>query len=83
MLKSITENTKISIGLITVFVGAVLWMSATYWNGIANAKEIEGIKEVIRVGQKEDRDYKERLQNDVSEVKSDVKVIKQILKEGN
>lgn len=68
----ITEKTAISVSLMVVIVGGVIWLSNIFFLADNTAKALE------KVTIKQDK-YSE----DISEIKRDISVIKQILKEGN
>lgn len=44
-MKTLSEKTKVSIGLAVVAIGGgAMWLTTLYWNTAANAKEIVEIK---------------------------------------
>lgn len=69
MNKPITENTKISVGLLIVFVGGIMWLSSVNWKADASVKGNEELK--VENAQ---------LRRDISDIKSDVSAIKQSVK---
>lgn len=72
MLKMITEKTAISVSLMVVIVGGVIWLSNIFFLADNTAKALE--KVVVK---------QDRYSEDIATIKQDIGVIKQILKEGN
>jgi hypothetical protein len=68
MLQIIKEDAPISIGLVIIAMGGVLWLSKLYFLTETNAQTLN------TVTQKQDR-YSE----DIAEIKADIKVIKSTL----
>ena len=68
----ITEKTALSVGLVVIIMGGVIWLSNIFFLADNTAKALESVKV-----------KQERYSDDISEIKADIKVIKQILKEGN
>ena len=76
MLKMITEKTGLSITLVGLLIGGVLWLSHISFLSEGTARALEK----VTVKQENDSDI---VKKDIAEIKSDIRVIKQILKEGN
>lgn len=76
MLKLITEKTGISLTLVLTLVGGVLWLSHMFFLTESTAKAVE------KVTVKQETDSATVIK-DIAEIKSDIRVIKQILKKGN
>lgn len=66
MVNKITDSTLVPIGIVAVIAGCMFWISALYWNTMANAKNIEELKA-----------DKAQLQKDISEIKLGVSELKQ------
>jgi hypothetical protein len=66
----ITENTPIALGMVVVLIGGIFWLSRVAFVTESNALSIQTIS-----------DKQERYLEDIQEIKSDVKIIKNKLEE--
>jgi len=66
----ITENTPVALGLVIAAVGGIAWLSRIAWIGESNAESLNLVIE-----------KQERYTQDISEIRRDIAVIKQILEE--
>jgi hypothetical protein len=67
-MKAITEQTKISISLMIMVIGSIVWLTKLYVITESTAKAVE----VVQVKQ-------EKYSEDISQIKSDIAVIKRVL----
>ncbi len=69
-MKPIGENTGITIGVVIAIIGGVFWLTEIYTKGLATAEAVDSFQVDMK-----------SISRDIQDIKTDVAVIKQTLKE--